>query len=682
MENKKLLKWIQKPWNNSYFIFGSGVLAFAVITACISSADLKAAIFFLLFQIGIIIMPGMAAVLILRINTKSKLELIALGYAFGYAINIISYYITVPFGLKQYLNYVLVAEGILSLYYLFFKNKHKIWNLDEDYKGNIVCLFFIVIMLVIRFVVYYGVNIIPSEGTQTFYTADLLYYIGNAVELTKGYPPMDFRWYTQPYRYHFFGSMQLAVLKMFMNTAAVTVEFCFAYLQSVLLLVFGTYCFITQLKLKFYWKLWSFISLFCVMGFESYTISTYIHHIYIAPFGFDVGFAFIMYTLTFVIIQLERDDFSWQLFIATLLMFGISVGSKAPIATVLLGALGALCAYYLFVKHDLKKGIPYAVGLLMLYLLLYFGVISQGFSTLNTERGVSLEWLMLIKDSGFGSYYLRLQEAGLPNFIVVILSIVGYLIISNPFVMIVFAAAVLIWINNIKKSQCMDAVFLSGAIIGIVLALSTNQEGKSQMYFLLAVYPFIIGFTAINLQRISWKKYKLKQIGLILLTMLLFAGMSSMLYQNKHYFKLGFSNIMKVPNPNYVPDQANLLTYDEFEAYEWIRKNTTDDAVLVSNIMLQDQHERSFITGTFTERHLWLEGWGYGYASRAESEVIAMKQVISEAIEGSESAIELFLREGVDYFIQIKRISPDTILSQKHSNMVYNNDEVIVYALK
>lgn len=531
---------------------------------------------------------------------------------------------------------------------------------------------------------YCSTNDIPPVNGEAFYTADLLYYIGNAIELGKGYPPMDFRWYTQPYRYHFFGSMQLMVLQNFMNAAMTTVEFCFAYIQSSILLVLGAYTLVSRLKINYSLRIWSVFTMYFVMGFEQLTLIMYSHHILVAPFGFELGLAFLLYTLCFVVMQLKEKEFKISIFIGTLMMFVACVGSKAPIAIVLLGALGVLCGYYIFVKHQFKIGIIYAIGFLGIFLLIYFGVASQGLNTLNTTRGISLSWFTIIKESGFAVAYDKLLSLNIPIVIVEIVVAIIYLIVCSPWVFIPFFVVFVIWAIRIKESTILEFLCLGGVIVGVLLTFLTNQEGKSQMYFLMSAYPFAIVFTAMKLQSIYVENFQntLKKITISILVIFTIAGVGNMLFQSKGYLKLGLSNLLNNTYATYEINQPNLMQYEEYQAYEWIRKQTDKDALLVSNVMLQEHQSRSFVTGAFTERHLWLEGWGYGYVSRTEEEVSKHTQLIEAVMEGDHNAIEQLIADGVDYIIQIKRISPQFQLDSTYGKCLYNNKQVAIYSLK
>lgn len=675
----KLYKWVKCKWLFGGFI---GIIPFLI--AGVSIATFKEAVLFIVFQILGILLPGMWLVVALRIKISTKLALIAYGYGFGYGLTIATYYILTPVGLVSYVKYMLIVEGLLSFYYLFFRNKCKIQQLEEDKKGNIICIVAILIMFIIRFVIYYGVNIVPFGESGTFYTSDLLYYIGNGVELSKGYPPMDFRLYTQEYRYHFFGSLQLAVLKMFLNSSTAVAEFCFAYIQSIFLLVFGAYMFLKQLQTKYFYRIWGMVSLLFVMGFENYTLNTYSYHLYVVPFGFEIGLAYVLFTMSMVLLQMREKKFSWLILVGTLLMFAVSVGSKAPIATVLLAVLGMVCAYYLFIKKQFKTSILYGAGFLTVYLIIYFGVVSMGLSTLNTPRGLSLGWFDIIMDSGFGSIYQKLITMGIPTLLACILLVIPYLIACNPVVFGVFLLTVVIWTLTIKKTQPMDIFCLTGVIVGCVFAFSTNQEGKSQIYFLMGAIPFAVGFAILNLNKLEWKPNMLfyKKTGAILLTLLTVLGFFGMIYGYKGYFKLGVSNLLSIPSVVYDVGQTNLLTQKEHEAYEWIRENTQEDSLFVSNIMLQEHQDRSFVTGVFTERHLWLEGWGYGYITRSKAEIVKRVNTIFRTFSGDIKAIEELKKDGVDYLIQIKRIEPNLKTQLVGTIKVYENEEVIIHELK
>ena len=57
-------------------------------------------------------------------------------------------------------------------------------------------------------------NFLPSSNIfENNFFQDNLYYCGNIAELAKEYPPVNFRAFFQSYSYHYFDTIQLAVIK-------------------------------------------------------------------------------------------------------------------------------------------------------------------------------------------------------------------------------------------------------------------------------------------------------------------------------------------------------------------------------------------------------------------------------------------------------------------------------------
>lgn len=669
---------IQNRWNNAYLIFIVFLIIFPMFMACISTATFFEAVLFSIFQIFMIFLPGIAFAILLRIKLRTKLELVALGYALGYALNIVCYYLTVPFGLKAYLRYLLIAEAGVAIVFIVRRGMELVGDYEEDYRGNLICTIFILFMVFAKVILYYGVNKIPATlGTENFIAADILYYIGNMIELAKEYPPVDFRWNTQLYKYHYWGSLQLSVIKLFMNSSASVVELCFGFMQGPMLLVFAAYTLFHKIANRMILQVWGICSIVVTAGIETLTFATYTAHLYVIPFGFDIGLAFVLYTLYFMVRQIKYEKIQWNTLLCTAIMLAVAVGSKAPIAVILMIALGILCAYELFVKHR-KNGIIYGIVLLATFITIYFGVVSNGFSTINSARGLNFAWIQSIKDSQFWTLYTEIFAGNILKFIGLPLILILYILLCNPNIFITFIISIGYCIRHKSKVDIIAIASFLTAIGAVLFTFVTVQEGKSQMYFMMAAYSFGTIFSVIIFDHANILNKRI----LIFIGGLTMIGILLMPLQHAGYIKKGLSELSQTTEKMYDIEQCNLLTYSEYEAYNWVRVHTPEDAMLASNVMLQENQGRSYITGVFTERHVWLEGWDYIYEKDMMQTIENKKAIIKGAMEGKAEALDVLKNEGVSYLVQIKRVSPKYITEKLSDAQVFENEEVIIYQIK
>lgn len=123
---------------------------------------------------------------------------------------------------------------------------------------------------------------------------------------------------------------------------------------------------------------------------------------------------------------------------------------------------------------------------------------------------------------------------------------------------------------------------------------------------------------------------------------------------------------------------SNSLTYAEAEAYQWVREETPENALCVTNVILDDSQFESFIVGVCTERQLYMEGWRYveGYLSK---EVVEQRRnLIRDFFEGKREAIEELSNANVNYIIWVKRYGEK---EEKHcfGTKVFENSAVSIY---
>ena len=107
-----------------------------------------------------------------------------------------------------------------------------------------------------------------------------------------------------------------------------------------------------------------------------------------------------------------------------------------------------------------------------------------------------------------------------------------------------------------------------------------------------------------------------------------------------------------------------LITEKEYEAALWIKSNTEDHAVITANLQ-KDTMFYQYPFGIIGERRIWKKD----------------NQIITDAAQGDEQAIEVLIDEDVDYFLTFAE-NKETILNiLEASSIVYENEEVIIVKL-
>ena len=108
------------------------------------------------------------------------------------------------------------------------------------------------------------------------------------------------------------------------------------------------------------------------------------------------------------------------------------------------------------------------------------------------------------------------------------------------------------------------------------------------------------------------------------------------------------------------------MTKEEYEAYEWIRDNSREDSLILSDRMLENG-KFCYLPGVFTERYTWYYN-GEDALTRGRA-----------CYKGDKESQQYYIDGGVDYITVTKRISPNFLDGIGRLIIVYENEEVSVY---
>lgn len=672
------------------------LLVYCGISAFFQEISVVYALIFLLFQTFGILTVGYAVLKLIDIENLDFWETFGISYAFGYAFNIILYLIVFPLYGKTPLIISLYCISILSFIYLI-KSGHlkQICRLDRK-KKNFVYLFLLFVLL-FQFFVSAANNMSPGLlGFNTYYR-DSFYWAGDIVSLSKKFPPEDYRIIGAPYYYHYFSSMQGAVVCMCTGIPINGFVFGFSFVQSAILLVCAAYCFFkTVLRKPSYIAFGMILALFTT-GDEQLVRVTIISHLFTSPFGYDVGTAFGLLTMAFWMKQIKEVRFNWRLFAAILICFFTCVGTKGPIGAIVLLMIGVTCVCWVLIpkKRNLVGGFVYGSVLLSLFLKLYILVVSGPIGGAASKAA-----------SFVGGGTGRSLLADRPELISVYsvtskLPIVGefvfslfYVLKAQPAVFVLFCAAVVLLAVNYRKTDVVDIITLCGFITGVILTRALKLGGYSQMYFIMAGIPYGIGFSLKVIEEFMEGDFlkvhsKMKRIQPIGAMLLLLIGSWYFVCSNSFFYPMesGLTKIISVisgernqtkymvynhsePRCDLIADLPSyengniLITEKEYEAALWIKSNTEDYAIITANLQ-KDTMFYQYPFGIIGERRIWKKD----------------NQIITDAAQGDEQAIEALIDEDVDYFLTFAE-NKETILNiLEASSIVYENEEVIIVKL-
>ena len=230
-------------------------------------------------------------------------------------------------------------------------------------------IFILLIFLLDLFSVSF-VNTIPGEINGNGYYVDWLFWTGNNLSFTKGFPPQDYRLCGEIFNYHYFSSIIIAQSNFVTGIDTVVLSFYFSFMIPAVLLATVSYTFFSSvLKKREYIVLAMIISLFA----EDSSL-TFIWHIYFCPFGYDYGYIFGMLSVYVLSELVKKRDTGVRMISLSAILISMTTGCKGPVGIVILMGFGAVSLYYILQKQY-KKGILLGavwLGAFLLTLCFYF----------------------------------------------------------------------------------------------------------------------------------------------------------------------------------------------------------------------------------------------------------------------------------------------------------------------
>lgn len=670
--------------------------AFTIIMTITSPVYLLSGVSFFLFQMLGILLPGRALLEILGLRSDrmeiSSLEQTAWSYAAGYALNIVEYYMLAPWRGLWLLRPACILISIGSAVYLVWKWRASAKETPGKYgscgREWIIILIFFIIVLTLRYITYYGLNLLPGENQAVnFRTQDLLFYIGNGISASRGgWPIAEFRYAGMPFYYHYFGSVQLAVMNLVTGIDFLHLEFCFAWVQGTILVITLFWCFLGRLQAGHFRKTLGLFLLLFTTGKELIVYVAFQHKMYTAPFGWDIGMAFGIFFLTMLLIQWRSTKFHCGLWLMTLLTLAVCEGSKAPIAVIYMVIAGCCCGAWLFMgwkEHEKWKwALLYGSSLLLIFAVVFFGIVSQGWNTVTTNAsGLHISLTGHLYECGLGRIYFDLTAAGMPGIFGKLLIILMFFYGCN---MAVYFLLTVECIHLLRKKEDRDLfrifMILGGVACGLLLTLLTKQTGNSQMYFAMAAFPVAIA-AAVCYRLPDRGHFVLKWSVCGLFAILVAWSFVSFVQIVQPSIDSAVAKLSGVSD--FDGEESNSLTSEELEGYTWVRENADKDACFVTNVVLDDTQYQSFVVGVCTERQMYMEGWRYVTGVMEEQTVMERRQLVTDFFAGNPEAAEALRQDGVDYVLWTDRYGslPQNV-EEMFGDKVYDNGAIRVYRIK
>ena len=646
-------------------IYLAGMLIImSLITGIGNRVNLSVSICFGLTQVCCILIPGVALVDGISIKGITSIENVLLSYSAGYTLSIILYFLTQFLNIYTYLNWI---------YILIFAVSFAIIVIRSNTNGNVQCsdwhwIWLLIILFVISFIVFSCRYALPTFIGSNQYFNDLLYWAGDAVELNMEFPPVNFRTLKPDYRYHYFSALQLAVISRVTGIVVARVALTYSFIQAVVLMGLSAYCLVARMIRNSKARVITLLLLFFSTGFEKEVFVVYFSNIYLIPMGFNTAYAFEMIIVLLVLIQIEKDKINIPNMIWMMAFLAICTGTKGPTGAIVMVGIGITCLQWLCEKKY-KKAFAYGLAALFVFGMIYFLFLQGTAKAYNIQaQAASVTNEVNVTGAVNGANAGEVTESKKPS---EILGFICYLILLNPWT---------VWVALIYMSACLfkrsirkdEVMLVSMIIVGVSLGYFINMYGRSQKYFSLSVFCFFAILAGRYIDTIADtdivksvdSRLRVWIFRFFICFLLIGISIHTMKF-SKHRNSLR-DGIFHLMGRTVFDDGEDRLSNKEYEAYDWIRTNTEDMALLLSDRQLEGD---IYTSGVFSERHV------YRYQNEEELEQGR------KAFLGEEESLRKFIDKGIDYIVQTKSFSPEFRVGGEYCQKVFENADIAVWQI-
>lgn len=653
-----------------------------------------------------IFLPGIAFLNFLKIDL-TQVEKICLAYASGYAIVILEYFISEIFDRKLSFFTLTILAALGSCIAIYWQQNKKInapnskKSLRIEYIQIIFLLLFIVLNILAYSAVHLGTDVVPVFRCSR----DMQYWCNNTVALQISFPADNLFMLGNALNYHYFSNIPIAFLCEAYKIDVFTMSFPLYGLTKAILMVGAAQFLLSTFQTESRTYVWGNILILCTTGVENVILVTAVERLLLSPFGYDIGFAYGMYFLSFLIRQWQKETFSIRLFSGTILMWMVCVGAKAPIAAVLL-LIPALTSLFWLFKKQWKLSLGYGLSILFTFLLICKYCVGM-FSVLEGSAAWKLglnspEVIMRMWNPEWWDVLVGIMvEKGRHN---ILLAMVDRCVLVNPPVIFCTIAAVIILSVWIKRKSitnkeiyfCVSLILtaLWGLALGIIIDGGTGSEIYFSIASLIPMYCVIFSIYRTykngtgNDQILNAKVRRLMVACAGLLMAVGVYRFSWPEWSNSgalRYSKIGIDNIVQSAGEVDYSDRVTRGIRDtDVEALNWIRDHADKNAVVMSDKAILTDNSAYYLYGVFCERQQYLEGIDMLVVAgdEVQAEISRRKELIFNVYSNVDGAMEQAKEEGVDYIVQTLDVAPDFIYDENLLKLVESTSTMRIYRVK
>ena len=676
-------------------IAAAAMVLVSVIVYHTSAAGL---LIFLLYLLFYVLLPGFLILSAASVRLQHMSVTALLSFFTGWALVIAEYFVTDLIGTKI-LMYLL--GPVLSLICLFLVIRGRI-NLRRPRLSRIPLAFYIAFVIIMLYV-FLNTQLLylsPGHCDNIYASIDKVYQMGLTTSLSHGYPLVDPWVHGRNVSYHIFSQILLSVpISLFGLTADFMVMSCSPYL-TVSLMSLSLYSMFRQFcKNKERAGLYTLSVILSNMFIARTATSSYLFRIIFTNDNHGgFGVAAIVACVLFLDHYCRRREERGRTSISDLLLLTaltmLLTGIKAPVGMVFAGAvIGTLLVGVILRKVSIAAAAPPA----LMSGLGFFGIYRFLLSS-EQAAGTGDSVISFVHMTGICFWTDNLIEMlkgmGVPSSarLLVILMVFTAFFLSAytlPFAVGYIRELVLV-IAGKKKYEFARVTVYAAALIGFVLMMFLNYSGHSQIYFgtVLAAFAPLIAFWFLEDRENMTSSFMkaLRIICAVWFFAVIIATSAAMALDIRGMIPNAVSHAD--PSANYGLYAS--LTEDEYEATQWLKENTPDDALIATQMyasidksdydVTQRWHNCHFLYASYSDRKFYLEGSGFSLEDSQAEMRLEMKLNTDMLYEPDNPERGELARElGIDYVMVTKKIYPTPDLTSDDYTLVFSNDDVDIY---
>ncbi|NLL91693.1 MAG: hypothetical protein GX222_04645 [Ruminococcaceae bacterium] len=651
------------------------IILFVILTTCFFGTEYTYSIYASIYFIGIIL-SGIPHLKALK-SENTPLEFILFSFSIGIFQLIILYLVLSALKLYSFFSYIPLLSIVISLIVLYLKRKAKL-RFKADAGELNLAFWFALIALIGVLISLTSNNTTPIMAGGSRYHVDLLNSVGLVDSASRGFPFEDVKAAGIPYNYHVLSFAILGVLKsvsgidnfslITLFSLTVFTPFFAACVAALSKRILGN-----SLKIAFV-----FVAIFILSPFDN----MFLYYLYSDTLGFSLSAAFGALSILALLKFFESKDkkISSDIVLCCITL-ALSTFAKGPVAAVYVLGFGmvflvAILREKKFLKNLVVGGMVF-LSFFFVYLLIY---TSDSASLVTFYPG------RFIVDTEIYSF-IRSKLHIDSNFIsIVLMFLTTYIFMFFGILLQTFR------FGKSKNNEFYYSIFaITISVLGFLLTNITHQYGGSEIYFVLAAYPFSVIILVNAISSMFENKAKSNgKIPIIVLTtgilaiLILSALPSAAFFKNKiqigkhRYSSINASNEDRIIY-GFVDDS---ITEKEYEALIWIRDNTDRNAIVASERAVLNS---KYMYGTaFSERRFFLEGYiyitSYDETSKYYEEIMNRVSILEGTYSGNEKSLNELKQKDVDYIILSKRIFDDRRPFEQLQS-VYENEDIEIFKL-